>query len=266
MSKKYQSHIIAFVGTIIALILVFLLLWFLHLKYVKPVEDEGIEITLGEVEEGGGVPEISQKVYTPKVYAKPTASPAKAKPSANDLMVQEKDESLAVNKPTETLKEPDVDPELILQQQEREEKARQERERQEQKKREEEAKKAKAVEAAKGLLGSGNSAEGSDGTGKGSGTGSKGDGSDNPITANPPEVNVRGRTCLKCVKPAGKFTELGKVVLKITVDEQGNVAPAVDAGTTISDQKVLQAAKVAAMNSKFSPGEIAIGTITYIFK
>jgi outer membrane biosynthesis protein TonB len=181
-------------------------------------------------------------------------------------MVQEKDESLAVNKPTETPKEPDVDPELIRQQQEREEKARQERERQEKKKREQEAR-AKAADAAKGLLGGGNSTDGADGDGKSSGSDSKGDKSgENPITANPPEVNVHGRTCLKCVKPAGTFKEVGKVVLKITVDEQGNVAPAVAAGTTISDQNVLQAVKVAATKTKFSPGEIAIGTITYIIE
>lgn len=250
------------------MILVFLLLWFLHLKYVAPLEEEGIEITFGEIEEGGGVPEISKTDYTPKVHVTQPAPPVRSKPSPNDLMVQEKDESLAVNKPTET-PEPDVDPELIRQQQEREEKARQERERQEQKKREEEAKRAKAADAAKGLLGGGNSTDGADGDGKSSGSDSKGDKSgENPIIANPPgvNVNVRGRTCLKCVKPAGKFTIEGKVVMRITVDEQGNVVAGVDAGTTISDQKVLQAAKVAAMNSKFSPGEIANGTITYIFK
>lgn len=139
--------------------------------------------------------------------------------------------------------ESDVDAEPICQQQEREEKARQERERQEQKKREEEAKKAKAAAAAMGLLGSGNQ-----------------------IAANPQEVTAKGRTCLKLVKPSGKFTEVGKVVLRITVDEEGNVFPRVSAGTTISDEQVIQAAMVAAMATKFSRGEIETGTITYIFK
>ena len=141
--------------------------------------------------------------------------------------------------------EPDVDPELIRQQQEREEKARQERERQEQKKREEEAKKAKAAAIAMGLQGSGNQ-----------------------IAANPPEVTAKDRTCLKLVKPKGNFPQSGKVVLKITVDEEGDVIGASVGlgGTTISDQQTIQAAKEAAMKTKFSRGERATGTIIYIFE
>ena len=83
---------------------------------------------------------------------------------------------------------------------------------------------------------------------------------------NPPEVTMPGRQCLMLVKPKGIFTLPGKVVLKITVDEEGHVVPHVSAGTTISDQQTIQAAKEAAMKTKFSPGEVEIGTITYIFK
>lgn len=141
--------------------------------------------------------------------------------------------------------ESDVDAEPICQQQEREEKARQERERQEQKKREQEAKKAKVAAAVMGLLGSGNQ-----------------------IAANPQEVTAKGQTCLKLVKPSGKFTQSGEVVLKITVNEDGDVIRAsVGPGTTISDQHTINAAKKAAMATKFSRGENTLhGTITYIFK
>ena len=84
---------------------------------------------------------------------------------------------------------------------------------------------------------------------------------------NPPEVTMPVRRCLKLVKPKGNFPQSGKVVLKIYVDEEGDVIEASKgAGTTISDQQTIQAAKEAAMKTKFSPGEVEIGTITYIFE
>ncbi|MBO5817987.1 MAG: hypothetical protein J6R26_08705 [Paludibacteraceae bacterium] len=83
---------------------------------------------------------------------------------------------------------------------------------------------------------------------------------------NPPEVTMPVRRCLKFVKPKGNFPQSGEVVLKITVDEEGNVvALGLGPGTTISDQQTINAAKKAAMATKFSPGETATGTITYIF-
>ena len=266
MSKKYQSHIIAFVGTIIALILVFLLLWFLHLKYVKPVEDDGIEITLGEVEEGGGIPDYAQASPEPQVRvsaSRPTAS----RSSSNDLIAQEQEESVAVNKTTETPEEPQIDPELIRQQQEREERERLAKEKAEKKRQEQEQKKEKAQDVVGGAFGNTNSPEGSNGDPGDKGEGDKG----NPlgkgsVSANPPEVAVPNRQCLSLVKPKGQFPQSGKVVLKITVDEQGKVLPSVGPGTTISDQATINAAKKAAMSTKFSAGERATGTITYVFK
>lgn len=263
MSKKYQSHIIAFVGTIIALILVFLLLWFLHLKYVKPVEDEGIEITLGEVEEGGGIPDYAQASSEPKVRVS-ASRPAAPRSSSNDLIAQEQEESVAVNKPTEIREETQIDP----QQQERE-KERLAREEAEKKRQEEENKTNKANTLVGGLFGGTDSPEGSNGDPGDKGKGDKG----NPlgkgsVSANPPEVAGLNRKCLSLVKPKGDFPQDGKVVLKITVDEQGNVVPSVYDGTTISDQETIRAAKKAAMSSKFSagePGEKDTGTITYVF-
>ena len=88
-----------------------------------------------------------------------------------------------------------------------------------------------------------------------------------PSFTNPPEVTMPVRQCLMLVKPQGIFPQSGEVVLKITVDEEGDVIGAsVGLGTTISDQQTIQAAKKAAMATKFSRGEIATGTITYIFK
>jgi hypothetical protein len=53
--EKYKSHIIAALGTLLFMGLVFLLLWFLQLDFVEPVEDEGIVVTFGYAEDGGGM-------------------------------------------------------------------------------------------------------------------------------------------------------------------------------------------------------------------
>ena len=265
MSKKYQSHIIAFVGTIIALILVFLLLWFLHLKYVKPVEDEGIEITLGDVEEGGGKPDYAQASPEPLVRVS-ASRPAPSRSSSNDLIAQEQEESVSVDKPTETPEEPQIDPELIRQQQEQERLAQEEAEK---KRKDEENKTNKANTLVGGLFGDTDSPEGSNGDPGDKGKGDKG----NPlgkgsVSANPPEVEGLNRQCLSLVKPKGEFPQSGIVVLTITVDEQGKVLRASQArGTTISDQATMNAAKKAAMSTKFSAGDkVVTGTITYVFK
>ena len=54
MTKKQQRHIIASIGTLLFLIIVFLLLWFVYMTAVIPEEEEGIEIAFGQVEEAGG--------------------------------------------------------------------------------------------------------------------------------------------------------------------------------------------------------------------
>ena len=253
MSKKYQSHIIAFVGTIIALILVFLLLWFLHLKYVKPVEDEGIEITLGEVEEGGGIPDYAQASSEPKVRVSPSR-PAPSRSSSNDLIAQEQEESVVVNKPTEISEEPQSDP----QQQERE-KERLAEEEAEKKRKEEEHKTNKADNLIGGLFGDTDSPEGSD-----KGKDDKG----NPlggVISNPKGVSV-DRKCLHLVKPNVRG-DYGKVKLNIRVDEKGIVTHvSVAKNHVYSDREVVEAAKKAAKECKFSPGEgTVLGTITYDF-
>ena len=66
MTNKQKSNIIASIGTLLFMLLVFLLLWFIYLNVEKPVEEEGVEIALGEVEEAGGyMPEESEAVPLP---------------------------------------------------------------------------------------------------------------------------------------------------------------------------------------------------------
>ena len=66
MTKKQERHIVATVGTILFMLLIFLLLWLVRLYAVVPEQEEGVEIAFGEVEEAGGyMAEESEAVPLP---------------------------------------------------------------------------------------------------------------------------------------------------------------------------------------------------------
>ena len=100
MTKNTQSHIIASIGTILSLFLIFLLLWWLQIKAPVQMEDEGIVVAFGEAEEGGGMPDVRPLDEITQVEQIP-APAAPSRPSDNDLMVQDDEESLALAKQTE---------------------------------------------------------------------------------------------------------------------------------------------------------------------
>ncbi len=101
-----------------------------------------------------------------------------------------------------------------------------------------------------------------DGTGKGTGVGTGiGDGI---------SFSLEGRNPLTLIKPRGDFQTSGKVVVEITVDQNGNVISAVPGvkGSTTLDEYLLHIAREAALASKFNPdpkSTIQKGTITYRF-
>lgn len=72
-------------------------------------------------------------------------------------------------------------------------------------------------------------------------------------------------------KPAYNSDEQGKIVVTITVDQNGTVTKAVAGarGTTISNQDMWKQAEKAALKSKFTAKSNAAieqtGTITYIY-
>jgi len=95
----------------------------------------------------------------------------------------------------------------------------------------------------------------------GSGNGSKGSG---------PSFSLSGRTASSLPKPNYPGEDEGIVVVKITVDKNGNVTAAEPGarGTTIMNQKFWQEAKQAATKAKFNTDDNAPaqqGTITYRF-
>jgi TonB family protein len=275
--KDYQSHIIAGVGTVIMLLLMLLLL--MKLSIVAPIqlEDEGIIITFGDADEGGGMPDVlPMPDPITQVEQQPAApAPTPVQPSDNDLIVQEDEESLALAKQNEEeLKRQAEEQERLRQQ--REEEARLEAERierekalAEQKAREEEAiKKAQAMAALFGQSATDQGANAENATSTPAST-SKG----NPVGKNFGQVDgnmwsLQGRSVRTMPKPSTDFKEPGKVVVSIRVDKAGNVvAASVGDGTTISDRYTQQLAIDAARKAKFTEGDKEqIGSITYNFK
>ena len=65
--KEYQSHIIAGAGTIVLLLLLLLLLFKISMHAPIQLEDEGIVITLGEADEGGGMPDALPDHLNPDI-------------------------------------------------------------------------------------------------------------------------------------------------------------------------------------------------------
>ena len=275
--KDYQSHIIAGVGTIIFLLLLLFLLLRLSMSAPLQLEDEGIVITFGDADEGGGMPDVLP-MPDPMTQAEqqPAApAPTPVQPSDNDLIAQEDEESLPVAQQNEEeLKRQAEQEELLRKQQEEEarlEAERIEREKAlaEQKARQEEAiKKAQAMAALFGQSGSTEGANAENATATPAAT-SKG----NPVGKNFGQVDgnmwsLQGRSVKTMPKPSTDFLEQGKVVVSIRVDKAGNVvAASIGDGTTISDRYTQQLALDAARRAKFTEGDKEqIGSITYNFK
>jgi TonB family protein len=275
--KEYQSHIIALAGTL--LLLLILLLMLLKLSIVAPVqmEDEGIVITFGDADEGGGMPDVlPMPDPITQVEQQPSApAPTPVQPSDNELMVQEDEESLELAQQNEDVIKREAEEQELIRKQ-REEEARIEAERierekalAEQKAREEEAiKKAQAMAALFGQAGSTVGANAENATATPAAT-SQG----NPVGKNFGSVDgnmwsLQGRSVKTMPKPSNDFKDPGKVVVSIRVDKAGNVvAASIGDGTTISDRYTQQLALDAARKAKFTEGDKEqIGSITYNFK
>lgn len=86
MIKKYDSHIIAAVCTLVCLVLVFLLLWFLHMTINSPKEEKELVVTFDVMED----PEVLEEEFVqkqesqaaPELGEKPVAVTAKTSPPA----------------------------------------------------------------------------------------------------------------------------------------------------------------------------------------
>ena len=254
MTKKQERHIKATVGTILFLLLVFLLLWFLRLYAVQPEQEEGIEVAFGEVQEAGGyMAEQSEAVPMPSPEAATPVQPSQ--PAEEEHLTTEDPEALAL---AEAKKKREAEEKARL---EAERKAREAAEA------ERKAKEAEAIAKANqfgSLFGqSGNTT----GSGDSQGGGQKG----NPVghgSSGGNNWSLGGRSLKGTLpEPSNNFKQEGKVVVQIRVNPAGQVINATITGGDVSDKQTQQLALEAAKKAKFSEGEHdQIGTITYIFK
>ena len=274
MTKNIQSHIIASIGTILSLLLIFFLLWWLQVKAPVQIEDEGIVVAFGDAEEGGGMPDVRPLDAITQVEQIP-APAAPSRPSDNDLIVQDDEESLALAKQTEEeAKRRAEEEELIRKRKEDEARAEAERIAKEKALAEQRAKEQEAINKASqlaALFGQAGTAEGAnaDNASDSNTAGTKG----NPVgkgmgITNGIQWSLYGRNVKRLPEPSKDFAQAGLVVVQIRVDVAGNVTNAtVTGGTTISDRATQQLALQAARQAKFTEGDKPqMGKITYTFK
>ena len=269
MTKKQERHIVASVGTVLFMFIVFLLLWFIYLTAVVPEEQEGVEVAFGEVAEAGGyMAEQSEAIPLP--VPQPTSPAPSSAPSDNNLMTQEDEESLALRKQQEEAEKARRQAEAERLQRQREEQARKEEERKAREAAEaaERAKQAEAVAKANAMGSLFGQSGNTTGSGDSQGAGQKG----NPVVGHGSEgghqFSLAGRSLKGTLpQPLNTFRQEGKVVVQIRVNAAGQVVSATIKGGDVSDKQTQQLALDAARKAKFTEGEHdQIGTITYIFK
>jgi len=263
-----------------------LLLFFGFSAPFPPPEEEGILINFGTTETGSGIiePKPAEPAVEETTPPVPKSEAPKETKSTEKVLTQDFDEAAAIEekkkadkkRQQEIIEKKKKDQELEKQRQEELERQRIE---EENRKKEEQQKaindRAKNAFAGKNASGD-NSGEG-DTKGVGNQGDSKGDiNSKNriggPGGGNGISFSLNGRSYGSTPpKPNYSGKSEGKVVVEITVDQNGNVVsarPGVQ-GTTTPDEQLHEAAKKAALITKFdsNPDAPALqkGTITYIF-
>jgi TonB family protein len=252
VTKKQQRHIIASAGTVLFLLLVFLILWFCYLTAVAPEQEEGVEVEFAEIEEEDEPYEPSLSAYAQEPSEAAPAAPASPAPEvATDPKPASPPEHIVSEEETLAL-----------------ERARKEREEREAAERARKKKEAEAIAKANKL---GNLFGKTDGTSVGGGD-TKGEGQKgNPVghgTSGTGSWKLDGRGIKGTLPaPANNFLQEGKVVVQIRVNAAGQVVNATITGGDVSDKQTQQLALDAAKRAKFTEGDRdQIGTITYIFK
>lgn len=258
-----QSEIYGLIGSILTCVLIFLLLWFLYMNVEVPDEEEGIMVSIGNADAGGGWQESQMSESTP--VAPP---PTPTMPSQNDLMTQE-DESLALaeQRKQEARKKAAEEAERIRKQKEEEariaaEKAAREAALAEQRRQEQE--KIDKANKLGGLFGNNTS-----GNGSGNTTGNQYEG--NPLgkgTSGGHSYSVNGRYPKgEIVTPSDNSNIEGTVIVTIRVNATGRVISANVTGGNISTPQVREAARQAALKTVFTEGKDEVtGIITFNFK
>lgn len=252
MEADKNNRLIAALITLLLMSGFFLILWFCGLQYTLPPPPEyGVEINLGNTDLGMGDTPLEDLSQTPQNTPAPLSS--------TDNIQTQTEESVAIptkkNKPspkkssqesptqlqeTPTESTPQTNPNALYT-----------------------GRKNQTASA------QGSSAiSGDEGREEGSvtGTGNSGSGGNGGIS-----FSLKGRTLKSLARPTYDSDEQGVVVVKIWVNNQGEITrvqPGVQ-GTTTTDENLWEKARQAALKSKFTPDEDApleqVGVISYKF-
>lgn len=263
-----------------------LLLLFGFSSPFPPPEEEGILINFGTTETGMGRVEprpASQPVEKETVQeATSTPEPTQPTESNEEVVTQDFDETAAMEEKKRKEKEREEELQKQKEQEELERKRQEEIQQQKEeteRKRKEEAQKA-INERAKNAFGGQNPDGDNTGEGESGGTGNQGDpngdiNSKNRVGGsnggNGVSFSLNGRSSKSLPAPPKIHKSEGKVVVEVTVDQNGNVLSARPGvkGTTLSDEALWKVAKDAALKAKFNVDRAAAtvqkGTITYFF-
>ncbi len=252
-----------------------------------PPEEEGILINFGTNETGSGQvePKPSEQPKEQESVTQPVSTPEPVKTDNNkeEVVTQDFDKTAAIE--AQKKKEKEVQEELKRkkEQEEIERKKQEEIDRQEKAEeeriRQEEAQKA-INDRAKNAFGGKNPAGDNTGEGETGGSGNQGkpDGDINssnrtggPGGGDGVSFSLTGRSHRSLPAPPKIHKSEGKVVVEVTVDQDGNVVSARPGvkGTTLSDESLWKVAKEAALKATFDVNKNAPalqqGTITYYF-
>ena len=254
MSQEDKNKIIS--GTITALVLGLIVVICLAFGYDPPdppIPEEGVEVNLGNSDNGFGdepIPSASEASSAPRpVSAAEQVSTQKTESTTPIASSEKPSNAKTVNEtPTTTKPEPPKEPEIN-----------------------------------KNALFTGKKSNktdkgGAEGQTHGSGNQGKegGDPNSNRYDGNPGNggngFSLSGRSAKALPSPKGGTQKQGKIVVKIRVDRAGNVVSveAPEKGSTLTDAGLVSQAKAAAMKAKFSAKEdapeVQVGTITYVFR
>ena len=248
MTKKQERHITAATGTILFLLIVGLLLWFIRLEVVAPEQEEGIEIAFAEEvpNTGGYRSETVDPTAVPEDASSAPAAPSVTQPTpvppAEHILSEE--ETLAM------------------------ERARKEKEEREAAERARKQKEAEAIAKANVFAGMFGNTGANTGSGTSQGNGIKG----NPVGhgtsgGNSWDLDGRGIVGTFPVPQKGQYTP-GKVVIEIRVNPQGQVVSARETkGGNISDKTTIEVMLKKAREVRFTKSDKKndqIGYITYV--
>lgn len=274
-----KANAYGMLGTFASCLLLFLIMWFYVMPYtptVQPVEEEGLMISFGDSETGGGQGEELMGVPNPDpkagsnqtATAPPASAPTNPVTQASNSKTADRN-FVSGNEASEVTAEK-ARQEKVRKEQIAVENARIANEKRiaDQKHREQDAVN-KANSAMSGLFGNSKSAGNGNGTGTGSGEGPGRQG--NPAGqgyAGGHSWSLNGRSLTSMAQPSYDKNIEGKITVNIRVDESGKVVgTTIGSPTTISDSEMRSAAMSAASRARFSSGNgSAAGSITYNFK